>query len=428
MEIVSLMFLSLLSIGFACYLAQRMFKDRVILALIYIFVGLKILIIVGNRIWDFLPIKPDSLYYFDQSLLVIHAESLSKVVDIVHSYGGKSGIGVGAYVLVSALFLSIFGAYVHVMPMINNLLYAIAAIILVRCLSNYLMDLRQLKSNSRLAIFSLMAYPAAFSNSLYNLRDMLNVFFFVLFMSILLMKKNDAFKNPLFYLGITGAILFRPVMIAMVAVILGLYIIIFSPNKRFRFLVLASVLIIISLHTFSFYLKPIFSPETVIEASREASVTLARSYPLDFSYPSLIDVIMDLPKRLVFFLFYPFPWERNSYNYIIPVLDSIFHLGVCGLVLFGFLRIIFRRNPIKAPTKPSLIFLFISGSAIACMIILSLVEVQFGGAMRRRIPFSMFLCFSLFWVHANPEFFRYFFRTVIKGPQVGIHQKVAATR
>ena len=155
-------------------------------------------------------------------------------------------------------------------------------------------------------------------------------------------------------------------------------------------------------------LQKLVSEEYLLKVLEERTERFARPFPIDHQHESLNALVASGPLKLFYNLFYPFPLTGGIEKYLIPKLDVVFN----AIILFSLAILAVTFIRIRKSMKINGIddyYMLIYGRNISRVIFMcflslqlyALFEIQFGGAMRHRLPFVLIilvcivLCFSL---------------------------------
>lgn len=402
LEAISLLLMTIVVLTVVVFLASRL-NDRYSFYLIVTITFTKLMIIGLNEIKPIFTIKPDAEFYFRLGVEISKIADWPKIYHLLSSFGGISASGIASYGLFSAFFLSIFGPYRFVMPMVNIGIYAGIVIIVIYYLNKFLK--LDIKHFGLYASFILLIYPAALSNSVRNLREMVAILGYVIFILELLLKQERAFKRPLFYFGIGLFVIMRPVSLLVIFANIVFFFIVFKRKGIMLYLIIGLVIVTLLSITFSDKLYRVLTPEIALRMIEEKAEEGSEPFPIEMNYTSIQDLILHVPERMVYFLFYPFPWEVKSYKFLIPTVDAAFNLMLVFLLFIGWIRIRkytrktswLRKHFTYNHIKKSVLFLI--GCSLTGIAMYSVLEARFGGAIRHRIPFVIMgiLSASIIW-------------------------------
>jgi hypothetical protein len=388
MEYISMVLLPIFLLMAITICSIKATKDKFILSVILAITGLKFLLIISDQLWGFLAYKPDAGYYFHFGKAILNSGSWLDFFELTNKHHGPNAIGILTYSIINSICFSLFGSYRHVMPMINTFIYSLSILILTNAIKTDLSG--AIESNAQ-RVFTVLAftYPGGLNNSIVNLRETFLIFFCSLLIFVLMSKREKILRQPYFYLAILLAVMIRPFVLPIIAVIILLFNIIFLKKiKIWRLIVFAFIIGAVGV-LFIRYTKIMFSYEiikNIVETRSESGLLV---YPVELTYNSLIDLVNGIPQRIFYFLFYPFPWQLESYNFIIPTLDAIFLLLlILGLLLSRF----FVLRKIDDMNSSNKNVYFLTASGLIGMIAVAIMEAKVGGAIRHRVPFVLIFC------------------------------------
>lgn len=392
-----LFFISVLTVVAWAVITKSTYK---VLALAVAATAAKLLLILANEINRILPFKPDAEIYFKFGLELSRADDWSIIIPI---YAGKgvNSLGVAAYGVANATFIRLLGESKLYMPILNTTVYSCVILVFLKYLDTLSRKNGLGLSVRRRALFfgALLAfvYPAALSNTVINLRETIIALGFLLFVGELLRYKISALRHPVIYIGAALVILIRPIAIVVLFVSLALAVLIFQVRYKWPILIGSALSVLLGFTIFGKALLSRFSTEVILASVSERAESAAEAFPLDTHYQSLAALLFQMPERVFYFLFYPFPWVASSYKFLIPTVDALFNFalfGGAGILLF-MLRSAQNGSESLSWLMRIFIFLFlVCGVGVSFY---SLGEPQFGGAIRHRFPFilPLLLCLPL---------------------------------
>jgi hypothetical protein len=353
---------------------------------------LRIFLIYAQQIHPFLPFKRDPLSYDSFGTELVHGSSFQAVVFASNTWGGFNDIGQVAHVVDTAFFMAIFGAYPHVLPIINSFVILVAALL---CLD--IIQKSSLVEGARwwagvLFATSVFFYPGCLLTSLYNARDLIVGFAFVLAVHGLLTQKR--FSSAEFIIGAVIFVGLRLTNIVFISSMMFVFYLVWSPpEKRLRAFTIAGVVGAFALGlalVFKSSILQLLSVDFLTSVAQHQMDTGDRMYPIKVDVSTLSGFAAYIPVKLFYFLYYPFPWEppgAQKQQYI----DTIYTLGITPLFFYSWFVAWgqSRRQVINAATGK--LFLFCMFAGMICMGGLSLVSPTPGATVRYRIPFVYLL-------------------------------------
>lgn len=116
------------------------------------------------------------------------------------------------------------------------------------------------------------------------------------------------------------------------------------------------------------------------------------AYLVDQEFTSLWDVVRFLPLRIIHFTFGPFFWTSSSPQIIASAVEALVG-SVFFLLLVFYLPTLFKSVDIN---RPCIIFLLVF--ALINIVAASIIDSNYGTAMRHRMVFMPFIFISVLWL------------------------------
>lgn len=398
MEAISVLSASTILLFFvACY-AKKM-KDKWSIFMVLTFTYFKFIIIIFNEINPFLATKPDANFYFLNGIKFLNSSSIYfDIKSYLEHDNGINAIGTLLYSIVNMIMLNIFGEYSFVMAFLNTAIYSITVIIVFCSIINVfkINEFEYSNQGKIILLLVLFLFPAALSNSLVNLREMFAVLGCTMVICSMAENQHRAFFSPRFYFGFIISILVRPVIIFAFFNIFIIYFLFFIKKNRIQYMILSIIIFLICVVFVKNRILRILSSDVLISMAIERYQNANHAFPINMQYYNLVDLILHIPEKSYCFLFYPFFWKISSYKYLIPTIDSLFNFVICTFLIVRCCTIykLKKINKKLFNIKKVSFFYFISG--LMGIVTYSIMETQFGGAIRHRISFVIFFIIGLF--------------------------------
>jgi len=109
------------------------------------------------------------------------------------------------------------------------------------------------------------------------------------------------------------------------------------------------------------------------------------AYAHDLRFGSLRDILTNLPRALLYFMFSPFPWQVRSVKHALGLMDSVLVVCLTFFFIKGCPSFCRRRRRVA---------LFLLAFVLAGVVASSIIQANVGGAMRHRTMFT-FLMFPV---------------------------------
>lgn len=252
---------------------------------------------------------------------------------------------VQAYSFVVGVYYLTFGINENAAIVMNCAIWGISIVYWIR--------IKQYLFNGSLFYMGIMLtfYPAAvrYSSSLLREAIVLLTLSLLIYHTILWLD----LKKPRYLIYLTGSsislLIFRPELVPVYFASFIITVFVKSTsghNVKKRHAVIVSLVLVIYaslINTFRgfvdyAYLNPFRLSRLEIRRASEAA--RPRSYLEGVEYNSWIDVIFQLPIRVIYLLFSPFPWVVGNYSMLLATIDSIYILVIFVPFIIGFVRML----------------------------------------------------------------------------------------
>lgn len=351
-----------------------------------LFFFLSSLVAIINYYYEIFDPLPDASLFHNLAIQTINNNFYFGTSIIEQSFGAMFFVNV----IIVPIYIFLGDNALNVI-IFNNFLIALVYMMIVlisieicKYFSNEKNGLISNKSIEYVAFILVFFYPSLFMYRLFLLRDPLIIFATVLFMYslLLIIKKNIDFKNiSLFVISLFLIIAIRP-QNAPVLFICLIFIILMVKNINIIYKIIGTVFSISTVFIFSetqmFRFLGLISPEYLM-SYRYSQVMQFNSYLPHINYSNWFDILKMSPITTFYYMFVPFFWKKNSYEYLIPSLDSLYIF-----TLFILFAVLLTQQKF-AKDKMKNYFLFLIIFSLISLISYSVVEVYFGGAVRHRM-------------------------------------------
>ena len=346
------------------------------LAIILLLFGfvIKSLVAIININYKILPNLSDVAYYnelgldFSRDLAiqggVIGAPLYGNIIGAVYYFLGASSVNI---------------------CLINVFIYSISSIVLVKICEMFKFD------NYNIVLFLLIILPSSFLYIPVILRESIFLLLSIIFIYLLInqFSNNSNYNNInhiyLFILLILVTLV-RPQIFPILLLIYLVCLIYYKGGliRLVSILLFLSLVLIISLSNFTLF--QFVSTDLLnlqyFQIYRNAFSDLPNAYLINISYHDWFDFLSYLPTFIFYFLFAPFPWIANNYNYFMATVDSLFSMLI---VIFSILVLIDNRIRWKSHMFPIILCI------LAFLIPFSMIEASPTGAVRHRMLVILFL-------------------------------------
>jgi len=341
---------------------------------------LRVLLLIINEYIPFLPLQPDALHYSAQAMKIVENRTynLPLFYDIPYSMSVKS------YSFFLSLFYSFFGKMPFFASIVNVILGILSSLLIYK-IAKLVFNNEKIAFNSMLVSLFL---PSIIAFTSYVLRDTLvmlltlNMIWFIL----LFLYKGHSITHGLLalvFFVLVGILRIQNFYLYTVFFILFTFILVFSSRSKLLLKFTVSFLLVCIL--FFLILRYNNAIMTIITYPMRAKALRAQggsAYLVGMQYHSLIDFLIYLPIRFIYFSFGPFLWNAGGGFQLLTALEGI-------IVFIAFIltvQYIIKRKPLRMASPESflLIFCFVGIAANA------IVDSNFGTAVRHRMMYIIF--------------------------------------
>lgn len=294
-------------------------------------------------------------------------------------------LDVKVYVYVQAFLRYIFGNW-ELLTIIINTNIGTLAIYNAGKIANIIYG----KKSQILTIILLSIYPSFLVYTTTNLRESIVLYLITLaFVNIVMYSKykKNIYILKYFFISII-VFLFRSVNLLFLIPIgvVAIYILNKDSYVLKKWISILSIILIflvglsIMTRVRNFSLDINFINQ---QLNRDMSVTQdSLPYLIGERYENWIDLTLNIPKRLIYFMLYPFPWDLSKYKYTIPILTSIYDLIMISILLLYSAK--FRKN--KTNYEATRVMKYLGIYMVIGLIIYGVAKTE--AATRHRLQFT----------------------------------------
>lgn len=348
---------------------------------------IRILVIYAQQVHPFLPIKRDPAMYDRLGTALAHGTDFSVLSDYLMQWGGPNVYGQAGHILNTAIVMSIFGSYDHVMPILNSFLLCVAAFLFLDLIqkSDLLYAIRWWAA--MLFALAIFFYPGGLLTGVYGGRDPVVSFSFVLAVHAMCSKKRIfSFQ---FILGAFEFVFLRTTNVVFIASAVFIFFLIYAPpGKRVQQLVVGAIM------GFMFLVGAVMFRASLAQAASASFLqNLAENqmdaendnpYPIKMDVSTMSGFLEFLFVKLFYVLYYPFPWELPKQA---TVLDTTYTLIVTPILAYGLFWgfPLYRRRLLSSDAGQLVIYSLATG--MICIGGLAIISPTPTATQRYRIPF-----------------------------------------
>nr|WP_251137422.1 phospholipid carrier-dependent glycosyltransferase [Exiguobacterium sp. s150] len=269
-------------------------------------------------------------------------------------------------------------------PLLIQHISLVAGVLLIYVVYKMVFEISNHQNASRLAAIIVAFHPGLVQFSVFTRRESL-IYFLTALSVYLFIKWFNNGSGKTFFLSIIsliGASVFHSGVIFL-GVVYILYYVFFIPkngkwNISFTKIIISSIILmtVISLGELVFRKIPELSVTEIEETVSRKSIDGRTGYLQNLQPDSVVDLIIQTPVRITYFLLTPFPWQLKSINDLYGFILDVLPMYVFLFFSFKYLKYI-RINNCK---------LYIAISIILLVIILPFAwgTSNYGTALRHR--------------------------------------------
>lgn len=374
---------SMLFIGlFALWLAWHYpYSQSLFTKVLWLAFFIRILYVFAYDLFPFLPYQPDAdMYNYEAQRIWENIQrGLPIYYDIRHS------LSIQSY----SFFLSIIYGVFGFIPMLAQFINVFISLFSVILIYKIVMEVFENESIATLASILILFYPSFIAFTSFILRDALMMFLMVslLFVFVRLYKGNSRIRNVFFFLiilALIGALRNQNLYLYSVFFLsFVLYLILKSSRPKWMKITILFFLISGLVAFLSFNQEMFFSVLTYPFRAQPLRVEGGSAYLTEMQYDSLLNTLIALPIRFIYFTYGPFLWLVYSPSMVLSAVEGMIILVSTWLTWHYFRR---KKLVINHKLQVLLISFCITGLMANAM-----VDSNFGTAVRHRVDYVIFL-------------------------------------